>query len=137
MHGDVVDDQGRRLVGLEVLKGVADQLDPAGQPGLGDPGGGLLDRVGVVVDPDDPAGRELLGKLTRPTPAPQALSTITPPAASRSARPGTWASPPGTSRVENGVPVPATPAIQSGLHPSHHSRSPEARLATKRPNISG
>jgi hypothetical protein len=34
------------------------------------------------------------------------------------------------------VPVPATLAIQSGLVSAHHIRSPEARLASKRPNIS-
>jgi hypothetical protein len=33
--------------------------------------------------------------------------------------------------------VPETAAIHSGLVSSHHIRSPLARLASKRPNISG
>ena len=42
--------------------GRADKLDPVGQAGVGDPLAGLLDRVGVAVDPDDRAGREVLGQ---------------------------------------------------------------------------
>jgi len=38
--------------------------------------------------------------------------------------------------VEKGVPVPATPAIHSGLVSSHHIRWPEARCSSKRPIIS-
>jgi hypothetical protein len=62
VHGDVVDDQRRRPVHPELLEGAADELDPVGQAGPGDQPAGQLDRVGVAVDPDDLAGREVLGQ---------------------------------------------------------------------------
>jgi hypothetical protein len=70
VHGDVVDDQRRRPVHPELLEGAGVKLDPAGQAVLGDPPAGLLDRVGVAVDPDDPGGREVLGQADHPDPGP-------------------------------------------------------------------
>ena len=137
VHGDVVDHRCGRLVQAQRFQGAADQTDPVGEAGVGDPPTGLVDRVAVAVDADHLAGRVGLGQPDDPYAGP--AGAVHHPAAGGEpfSQPRHLLQPAwdqaciegGAGAGDRGDPV--------GLVWSHHERSPEARLASKRSKTSG